>query len=233
MAWRRIKLIATEAPDLKAVMLDIIREEHGLAVDRGGMHVSDLIYCLTKAYWAKTDPEPLTEAEIGLFSIGWGLERVMIPRLHVKPLVVDGITGTIDFMLEDVPADLKSTRLAPDGRKGEGGFKMPEGWMHQFQAYRYMVNQAAPSMYRPNQFIVAVLHLIQPVLKVWRLHFSHQELEENWQWLVDRSNILESMLAARNPMPYQHRLGEWECQGCTYSLKCGLVASLEKRTTNG
>lgn len=207
-------------------MLSVLRDEYALGGQREGLHVSDLIYCLTRSFYKHTDPEPPTEDEIGLWAIGWALERVMISRLHVEPLEVDGIVGTIDFAFPDgTPADLKTTRLAPKGRKGENGFQFPEGWLRQFKAYRYMLNkQGQPS----HSFGVVAVHLIQPEIKVWHLSFSDQELEENWEWLLTRANYLESMYASNDPMPYQHNQS-YECTNCAYSLRCQLEASLRRQ----
>ncbi len=232
-------MIVTESHELRAQMLAIIAEEYELAAPRGGMHVSDLTGCLTKSYWKRREPEPLSETEIGLFSIGWGLERVFISRLHMEPLVVDGIVGTPDFAFPDgTPGDLKTTRMAPGGRKGEDGFQMPEGWLRQFRAYRWMLNHTRPAntqlwemaRHQGHNFGVVVVHLIQPELKVWQLQFSDTELEDNWTWLTTRANILENLLAGDNPQPFQHN-EEWECKGCVFLLKCQLRASLKGLAT--
>ncbi len=225
-------MIAIESPVLREQMLTVLRDEYNLGGTREGLHVSDLIYCLTKTYWKGVEPEPPTEDEIGLWAIGWALERVMISRLHVEPLEVDGIVGTIDFAFPDgTPADLKTTRMAPGGLKGAGGFVMPEGWLRQFKSYLYMLNRTydTPAM-RGHSFGVVAVHLIQPEIKVWHLQFSDAELEQNWAEMLMRKDALEEIRRTDDPQPYQHRLGEWECKNCAYNLRCGLAASLAKRS---
>ena len=34
----------------------------------GEIHFSDTMYCLTKAYWSKTDPRPVDNDTLGMFS---------------------------------------------------------------------------------------------------------------------------------------------------------------------
>ncbi len=214
-------------------MLDILSAEYQLGGQREGIHVSDVNHCLSKSFWARKDPAPPSEDEIGFWSIGWALERVMIERLHVEPFEVDGITMSIDFKLPDgTIADLKTTRMAPQGRKGEGGFQMPESWLKQFAAYRYGWNERALRVTRNSDdygfdFGVVVVHLIQPEIQCWRVSWTQNELNQAWEETLDRANVLESMLASDNPMPYEWRLGEWECKGCSRSLACGLAKSVE------
>ena len=230
-------MIITEDRELRGQMLDILKTEYALEGGRTGIHVSDLTHCLTRTYWDKTDPQPLSDTEVGLFSIGWGMERSMISRMHVEPFEVDGITMSLDFRLPDgTIADLKTTRLSPRGRKDQDGFQMPEGWLRQFAAYRYGWNALSErevtypklALERPAyDFGVVVVHLIQPEITCWRVEWTPQELNNAWADLQDRANALESMLNSNDPQPYQHRLGDWECTGCSRALACGLAASLK------
>ena len=160
-------MIVEPAPHLHSAIIDLLKQEYRLTDQRTGMHVSDLTHCLTMSYWNRVDPAPPSDEGVVMWSIGFGLERVLIPRLHVEPLTVDGITGTPDFAFPDgTPADLKSTRMAVNTSagcavcgepytghtKGKNGhvyekappvpFVIPETWKRQFMAYRYMLNRA-------------------------------------------------------------------------------------------
>lgn len=42
------------------------------------LHFSDTLYCLTKAYWNKTDPIPVDDQALGYFAIGFALEEVVL-----------------------------------------------------------------------------------------------------------------------------------------------------------
>lgn len=280
-------MIIEPAPDLREAMLQALRDEYMTDRLRPGLHMSSLIYCLTKTYWDHHDPEPPTEREVALWSIGYAMERVMIHRLGVEPLVVDGIHMTPDFKLMEV-ADLKTTRKAPTISNGcdvcgepfrghtaakmghayvatSMPFQFPMGWKRQFMAYRYGLNQrcrcghdkkdhateswgecwgdASTSSSNPGipgyqchcrkfetapvlAFDVVVMHLIQAELTTWRVYFTPQELEDNWTWILQRANDLESMNAGQNPMPFQHLGFPGECNNCRYKLRCELTASL-------
>lgn len=242
-------MIVEPAPDLKAAMLTALRAEYATDVTRPGMHLSSTIYCLTKSFWDRFDPEPPSEVEVGLWSIGFALERVMISKLHVEPITLDGITMTPDFTLDGTLADLKSTRMAPtqsDGcavcgtayrghNRDELGhayeatsrpFVFPIGWKRQFMGYRHGLNVTSGTV--AHDFGVVVMHLIPAGLTTWRVWFTAGELEANWQWVLTRANELENMMAAQTPEPFEHLGYEGECKSCRYALKCGLTASLAK-----
>ena len=217
-------MLIEPAPELRSAMLELLKKEYQLEQQREGLHLSSLIYCLTKFYWDKHEPLPPTDKEVQLWSIGLALERVMISKLHVDELEVDGIKMNPDFHLI-LPADLKSTRMRASGRKGEDGFQFPDGWRKQFAAYRYGLNQVEGT--NRLDFGVIVMHLIQPEITAWKAWFTQSELEDNWSWILERASALDSMEAAGDPMPFQHN-EDWECEHCRYSLMCGLKASLKK-----
>ena len=230
-------------------MLAALRAEYATDVQRPGLHLSSLIYCLTKAYWNKLDPEPPSEEAVNMWSIGYALERVMIARMHVEPIVLDGIHMSPDFVLAGTLADLKSTRMQPvksdgcavcglpwRGHKDMGHsyeatsrpFDMPIGWQRQFAAYLRALNLIHGES--THDFAVVVMHLVPAVLTTWRVWFTDTELEDNWQWVLQRANDFENMLAAQTSEPFEHRGFEDECTHCDYLLRCQLTASLAKES---
>jgi hypothetical protein len=258
-------VIVEPAPHLHSTVIQLLKDEYKLTDQRTGMHVSDLTHCLTLSYWNRVDPAPPSDEGVVMWSIGWGLERVLIPRLHVEPLEVDGITGTPDFAFPDgTPADLKSTRMATSTSagcaqcgepyvghsKGKNGhvyekapavpFVIPETWKRQFMAYRYMINAHATAHrshtwaqeHYGRSFGVVVVHLIPAEIRCYTLYFTEGELAAHWDWMLDRANTLESMLAADDPMPFTWN-EPWECEHCAHSLKCGLEASLRQGGKSG
>ncbi len=219
-------------PDLKAQALAALVKEYGMDSIRPGIHQSQLIYCLTKSYWGLTDPEPATDKEALLWSIGYGLERVLLrpSEKQPEPLELDGIVVSLDSIHQfGGPIDLKSTRMAPAGRKGEDGFMWPDSWKRAFMAYRHVLNVlgAREGKLPEYDFGCVVIHLIQPEMTAWRITYEPWELTENWATLLTRRDQLDSMLAGRNPMPFMWN-EDWECARCTYQLRCGLQASIEE-----
>ena len=129
---------------LRTAALDLLRSEYQLGEERPGIHQSALSYCLTKTFWAQDEPIPPSDEEAILFSIGFGMERVLLRPAEDMPeaFEVDGITLSLDSLQAfDIPVDLKSTRMRAAGRKDAGGFQIPEGWKRQFMAYRYGLNR--------------------------------------------------------------------------------------------
>jgi hypothetical protein len=244
-------MIFAADPELRKQALLELRAEYKLDLDRPGLHQSSLSGCLTRSYNDKVDFIPPSDKQVGLFTIGFAFERVLLAQENrPEPFEVDGITLSLDTMYLFGPSDLKTTRKRAAGRKGENGFQMPEGWRRQFAAYLYGINAAfcdcghlrtdhefgwcqykgcvdphAVVDRRQYDFGVVVLHLIEPEITAWRLTFTPEELEENWNWLLQRKRQLEWMLAHEDPQPFQHN-ADWECDDCVYSLRCGLQASL-------
>lgn len=236
-------------PDLllRADLMDNLRREY-TGDTRSGTHLTSLIYCLTRAYWQEVDPLPPTEDELIMYAIGFGLERVLISRDHVEPFEVDGISLSPDFVINETYADLKSTRMSPEGKSSCGvcgepytghskaknghvyvavkaGFEVPLGWQKQVMGYRHALNLLAGDV--AYDYSLAILHLIPAQLVALRLTFTQDELEENWRWLLGRKYTLKHMLHFGEPEPFKHRLYESECDNCRHSLKCQLLASLE------
>src|ERR1700749_859887 len=116
------------SPDdqLQRAAVEALRSEDNMGVPRSGVHQSVLSHCLTRSYWDATDPEPITEKQVMYFALGFGMERVIFDRDHETPIVVDGITLSLDDITKfGGGVDLKTTRMSAKGRKGEDGFPFP------------------------------------------------------------------------------------------------------------
>ncbi len=224
----------TANPALRTEALNLIREEYGMNVRRPGVHQSELSHCLTLSYYDRTEPLALTDREAMLFAIGFAAERVMLRLGEVQPeaIEVDGITMSLDSInLLSSPFDLKTSRLRAAGRKGEGGFQAPLGWVRQFASYLVALNSLTDT--ERLTFSAVVMHLVEPELTAWNLEYTHNELAEHWGWLTTRHSQLDSMFASGNPMPFTSN-EEWECgtgtdHQCRYLYRCQLWKSIESR----
>lgn len=68
------------------------RLRHKYIQDRTGeIHFSDTMYCLTKAYWNKTNPIPVDNTTLGYFAIGFALEEVLLREQPTKESISDAI----------------------------------------------------------------------------------------------------------------------------------------------
>ena len=209
-----------EDPALRQAHIDILAKEYQMMEPRQGIHASDLIYCITKSYWNKIDYLPPSEDDILRFSIGLGLERVIIQyqATRVEPLHVEGIDLSPDFLIDNIHSELKTTRWGVN-------HELPETWMKQVMAYCYATGIPL--------YNLTVMHIIQAVIKSYRLLFEQEELEENWGWMLNRKEILEQQLSLSEetgevlpPEAFKYN-EDRECGFCRYKLRCDLAASLK------
>ncbi len=205
--------------------------------------VTTLIYCLTKAYYERTWPskgKPPRQT-LMLFTTGLWLEKLILGKEQNATVnELDGIWGHTDHV--DIEGervdDVKSTRTSM-----AGGFdKLSIAWHRQFMAY---FKQEGVGKGR-----VIVLHLMGdykppfPDIAVYDLETDQQEIDDNWQWMLDRKQTLDQHLELGvAPEPYTYRVADWklglsepqpvrdkedfECQRCPYKLMC------ETKTSGG
>lgn len=192
-----------------------------------GIHVSQLIYCLTRSYYDQVSPLPLNPGETLLFSTGLGLEAVLL-RPHRKAATgeTEGIHWSVDGLdYEELTplSEFKSTRLSAN----RGPEDLPATWVKQLLAYMYGTGE--------GEAILAILHLMGsyappfPTLKCWHMYATKEEIQANWGWLQKRKKILEEHLA-KGIQPKQFTYNEdWECTTgpCRYLLICQARQSIE------
>jgi len=196
------------------------------------IHVSDLIHCLTKSFWEKTDKMEPSEAELMYFSTGFAFEEVYLRDSQwekVEPKEIMGIIMSPDYIIKtrDGEMDLKTTRMWPDS-EGVPKKGWPEGWLKQFKAYAYRLwNKESEYV----DYHVGILYLTQvpPVFRVFALRFSIEELTENMGNVLSNNEILQRALDNRVAPPPIHT---WECgldKGqtmCKYVERCNLIGWL-------
>ncbi len=206
----------TSKPSLVVEGLDNLLAEYSKEYREPGIHVSDLIYCLTKSYFDKTGPLPATPDELLLFALGLGLQKVLIPReADMAPIIMDNVICSPDYKSKDGAAELKTTRV----REGK---ELPDTWIQQIKAYCYVTNQTS--------YDLLVLHMgaYKPALVGWELRFTWEEIAEHWMYLMGRKEILVGALANKEiPEPYKY-CEKWQCRNCRYSLRCEMVSKYLK-----
>lgn len=206
----------TPNPVIEKELLDVLRARYITTEGRAeGIHLSDLIYCLTKSYHRITDPLPATDQEVMLFSLGFGLENMLLrDESRVSPGCKDGIHYSPDFIpLTAGRAELKTTRASTTR-------DLPETWVEQIKGYAYAEGLLT--------YDLVVLHMLGnykppfPVIKGYQLTFSQEELVEQWQRFLSRRFVLDTCLHDAIPPDPLHWCKDWECKYCTYRIRCGL-----------
>ena len=219
-----------ENPALVRETLELLKQEY-MGEPRKGLSLTTLLYCLTKSWKDKHEPADPNDKELNMWSVGFGLERVLIQSRMVKQVwVMDGVTMHPDFLtLDGVLADLKSTRAGPKPPTFDtyGGM-----WLRQFMGYaRYKIRTAiaiGETVDFPYPFDVLTFHVIQAEMKAWRFWFDEAEIEANWEHVMFRKQVMEvSEMTGVMPEPFAFN-EDWECRECRYLLGCQLFASLKK-----
>jgi len=206
-----------EDPELSRAILSHLAELYKLKEVRQGIHLSTLIYCLTKGFFDYVAPIEPTDEEVMLFSLGLGLQDVLTPTQAEAPIYEEnGITFSPDFVLKlSEPAryvELKTTRMSSSRED------LPETWLEYIKGGCYMR--------RINQYELSVLFMLGnykppfPQIKSFKLVFTQEELEENWTYLLGRLLVYQQALRInRPPAPFEH-CKDWECKNCRYKLQC-------------
>ena len=182
---------------------------------RGGIHLTDLIFCLRKSFFAKTQPEELTEEQILLYTTGLGWQDKLPLPNPGQVFEEDGIKFSPDGWVEKedgrVFIEVKSTRARtrdPQEMKH---------WVDQLKGYC--------ALGRAREGVLVALHLMgdyrnrKAELKVHRFEFDEEELEEMREYLRKRREALERALESGEAPPPEPSY-KWECNYCPYRELC-------------
>ena len=178
-----------------------------------GIHLTQLVYCLTRSFYNVIKPLPPNDMEIMLFSLGFGLENILLrENSRVKAGEKDGIHYSPDFIpLSGGLAELKTTRASE-------GKLFPETWLEQILGYMYAE--------RLEYYDLVVLHLLGnykppfPSIVGYRITPTADELVRNWDRLTMRRDVLvKAFVAGEAPAPGKW-CKDWEPKYCRYGFKC-------------
>ena len=205
--------------------------------DRSGeIHFTDTLYCLTKAYWNKTDPLPADNATLGMFAIGFALEDVLLKDYpiaadpKVEGYIYEGVHFSPDYFITSMVGemDLKTTRMwsDADGRPkitADRPHGFPDTWLKQFMGYAHRIGASAPDQYCDVDYVdyhVAILYLGPGELVAGTIRFGWDEVELNMAHHLHRAAILEDQIhAGEPPTPFMYNEA-WECKTCPYLRRC-------------
>lgn len=192
-----VKII--ENPEIERYVLDRLKS---VRKDKS-IHVTDLIYCLRKAWYRIKGFDPIiTDASIIATGSGRGLHEVLeVAPLKEVPVEKDGIRGSID-MIADRVTEIKTTRHRLD---------VKDSWIRQIKSYLYMVGETEADL--------LVVDISGMRVKGYRLVFTKDEIENHWKWMLERKRTLEKYLDENTPPPAMPEYG-WECLYCPYRYIC-------------
>ncbi len=212
-------------PEMDRFVLDALAEKYNLTTMRTGTHLSSLNYCLTKGYLERMSPLPPTDTELLLFATGYGLEAMLTHSTAETPVYeVEGITCRPDNVLqcpisESKLVEIKSTRSGVK-RYQEGS--LPDTWITYTKGVCHMLGE--------NKYNLTVIYVAErPSARIISetLTYDNDEIEDNWNWLLERRDIYEYALQNEQcPEPFT-TCEMWQCNYCKYKTICDAIVMLE------
>ncbi len=188
-----------ENPEIERYVLDRLKS---VRTDKS-IHVTDLIYCLRKAWYRIKGVEPfISDESIIATGFGRGMHDILeVSSFREVPVEKDGIKGSID-MIADRITEIKTTRYRLDIR---------DSWIRQIKCYLYMMGETEADF--------LVVDVARRKVKGYRLIFTKEELEEHWKWVLERKRKLEEYLR-KDELPPAEPEYKWECMYCPYRHVC-------------
>ena len=208
-----------EDPQMSRLVLDHLISLYNINRKREGIHLSTLVYCLTRSFFDQVAPIEATDKEVMLFVLGLGLQDVLTPKTAETPMYEkDGITFSPDFALR-LPsekrvryAELKTTRMSSSKES------FPETWLEYIMGGCYMRGI--------NTYNLSVLYMLGnyrppfPHLSSFILSFTDEELRDNWGRLMARKDVYCKALENNKPPTPRLWCKARECKNCRYALQC-------------
>jgi len=196
--------------------------------ERTGIHCSDLVYCVNKSALRKLKPVPTKVEEVLIWSLGWATQRWLTgEKADADSIVVDGISVTPDVLIDSVPWELKATYQSSSKPIVENLH-----WLRQIMAQCYVSGSLVAYLsrfeimgnwgwvYGKKEEKALSKH---PTLSAYKLAFTQQELENNWNQLVLRRDLYQELLDGAPLLPRVIALmdgADWECSYCNYTEEC-------------
>lgn len=185
-------------------------------------HLSELLYCLTSAYWQGRDDQgmithsPKTRLR---FAIGVALEEIMLrPVGEGQTGTFEGVQYEMDAVTEDKHlVEFKSTRMGV--KRFTESF--PIGYYRQLLGYM--------KIHGVTKAKFTVIFIIPPELITWEVEVTQEEVDRVWKWVQERKGIREHhMKEGTIPPPFTSN-EEYECKDCAFKLLCDIEAAKEGR----
>ncbi len=194
----------------------VIQRVHELTQPKrsAGIHLTELIYCLTSGYYAKIMPLSVEKQQALTMALGISLERVLIPEdKRAQPGTCEGVDYSPDFWYKgNIPSELKTTRMST---KKTINRDFPESWVQQIMGYCYAEKKL--------EYGLSVVHLMGgykppfPEILAVKFQFTQQELQNNWDFLMWRKQVYIQSFADMQPPTPTKWCKDWECKLCRYA----------------
>jgi CRISPR/Cas system-associated exonuclease Cas4 (RecB family) len=177
-------------------------------IDRGTeIHVTDLVYCLRKAYYRITKTPITNTTTVEYAIIGKTLHNIIENAFTYteKEIKNYGITATIDILESHetaIPIEIKTTRMKINNPQD-----IPQTYLTQLSYYLAMLDVRCGYL--------AILNVIDADLKLFLVEIEPELAKRE---MLGKKQLLEYALQQKNP--YLLPKLEWQCKSCEYREVC-------------
>jgi hypothetical protein len=195
-------MIYTKNSELREHVLQNIRNT--VTKNREGIHLSDCIYCIRKAYFRKMEiAPPASDKTCLLWCTGYAFQAYLFPLDIEATVIVDGISCTPDITRG---IEVKSTRLSLakfDPAEQEAYNRQILGYCKALHVLDYdLVVMFVAGDYKPPF----------PSLDCWHIEATEEEVENNWNLVKGNADTIRwSLQMGVVPQP---TCMDWEWEHC-------------------
>lgn len=194
-----------ENKSLRAEFMAKLQEK--CAPIRKRIHVSDLTYCLRKAYWRREKNKPLTEKQLQFFLDGHqrhqGLQGLVPDFEHEVEIENFGVVGHLDLMSKH-PIEIKTTRARNTGQK-------PPHYLRQC-AYYCLLTKTETCM-------LITQYINDGEFTFENIEFTPKELNIYLEDMIIARDKLQQAIETKNPSSLVF-LNNWQCRYCEFKPNC-------------
>jgi CRISPR/Cas system-associated exonuclease Cas4 (RecB family) len=192
--------------ELREFFLQKLQEK--CAPVRTEIHVSDLAYCLRKAFWRRFKNRQLSEQQLIFFLDGHqrheGLQGLVKNLEHEVEVRRYGIVGHLDLM-DKHPVEIKTTRARPNGQK-------PAHYIRQGAYYCLLTGT--------DTFSLITQYINDGTLTFENIKFSKVDLDCYLSDMLADRDLLQHAYDAKNVSELPLPQDDWQCGKCEFQRDC-------------
>jgi len=175
---------------------------------RTEIHVSDLTYCLRKAFYRRFLNRQLSEQQLLFFLDGHqrheGLQSLCKHLEHEVEIRRYGIVGHLDIQ-DKYPVEIKTTRARPNGQK-------PAHYIRQGAYYCLLTGT--------DTFSLITQYINDGVITFETVKYTAEELNGYLKEMLSNRDLLQSAYDSFdvNKLPFPAE--NWQCKHCEFQTEC-------------
>lgn len=203
--------------------------------ERVGFHCTDGIWCINKQALRRLHPVSPSRSDTLRFGRGLATQQWLTGSLSDMPEVeVDGIVVTLDALYEDSPWELKDTDQSSNRPIEENIYQIRQV-LAQCKVQKSLVGRLSrlenmgnwswvyPKGSTKEEKAKDKAASEHPTLTAFKMTFTQQEVDANWQWLQERRRLFLGILETKALLPLSKALAGkemlFECERCQYRGK--------------